>query len=405
MAAFARLSQPILQALSRVTGVDFALPEAKMAKEIAHGVAALSLLFTRRRDGLADPYLESNELRRAYSAYYVPVNLAKVQSLLAELPPWPINPSSAGGPYRILDVGSGPGTAVLAVLDWVARSAMGPMRPLECVAIDRSPMALSDCARLWEAYVSLAPIPGAELRTVCENVERTSPWKRWDRYSGEPFDLIVLANTLGELFTSARDPLASRVALVGSLLDLLAPAGTLMIVEPALRDTSRALHCLRDRLLENKVCTVYSPCLHEHHCPALANAKDWCHEERPWEPPAVVSAIDRAVGLIKDALKFSYLLLRKDGRTIVRRGTDVYRVVSELREMKGEKRAWLCNETGRPEVGRLDRMRSESNAAFDEWRRGAIVRIDQIVRGQRKGRDVTLGRIPDSAIVEIIRSV
>ncbi len=57
MAAFARLSQPILQTLSRVTGVDFALPEAKTAKEIAHGVAALSLLFTRRRDGLADPYL------------------------------------------------------------------------------------------------------------------------------------------------------------------------------------------------------------------------------------------------------------------------------------------------------------------------------------------------------------
>jgi hypothetical protein len=50
-------------------------------------------------------------------------------------------------------------------------------------------------------------------------------------------------------------------------------------------------------------------------------------------------------------------------------------------------------------------MRSQSNAAFDEWRRGAIVRIDQIVRGQRKGRDVTLGRIPDSATVEIIRSV
>lgn len=402
MAAFPRLSQPILQTLSLVTGVDFATPEAKTAQEIARGVAALSQLFTRRRDGLADPYLERDELRRAYLAYYVPVNLAKVQSLLAESPPWPMDPASAGRPYRILDVGSGPGTAVLAVVDWIARSTTGPTRPLECVAVDRSPMALGDCARLWETYVGLARVPGAELRTVCENVERTPPWKR---NLSQTFDLIVLANTLGELFTSARDPLDLRTTLVSSLLELLDPAGTLMIVEPALRDTSRALHRLRDRLLEDKVCTVYSPCLHERPCPALTNVKDWCHEERPWTPPPIVSAIDREVGLIKDALKFSYLLLRKDGRTIVSRGTDVYRVVSELREMKGEKRVWLCNETGRPEVGRLDRMRSEANAAFDEWYRGAIVRIDQIVRGRRKGREATVGRIPADATVEIVRSV
>ncbi len=405
MAAFPRLSQPILQTLSRVAGVDVATPEARIAKEIARGVAALSRLFTRRRDGLADPYLERDELRRAYLAYYVPVNLAKVQSLLAESSPWPMEPASAGRPYRILDVGSGPGTAVLAVLDWVARSATGPTRPLECVAVDRSPMALSDCVRLWKTYVDLVRPSGVRLLTVCEDMERTPLSARWMQGSCRTFDLIVLANTLGELFLAARDPLAPRVALVGSLLELLDPAGTLMIVEPALRDSSRALHRLRDRLLEDKVCTIYSPCLHERPCPALAKPEDWCHEERPWAPPTIVSAIDREVGLIKDALKFSYLLLRKDGRTIVPRGTDVYRVVSELREMKGEKRVWLCNETGRPEVGRLDRMRSPSNAAFDEWHRGAIVRIDQIVRGQRKGREATVGRVPDSATVKIIRPV
>ena len=115
-----------------------------------------------------------------------------------------------------------------------------------------------------------------------------------------------------------------------------------------------------------------------------------------------MAAIDREVGFIKDALKFSYVILRKDGRTIVSRAADRYRVVSELREMKGEKRAWLCNETGRPEVGRQDRLRSEANAAVDEWHRGAIVRIDQIVR---KNQKATIGRIPADATVEIIKSV
>ena len=118
-----------------------------------------------------------------------------------------------------------------------------------------------------------------------------------------------------------------------------------------------------------------------------------------------MAAIDRQVGFIKDALKFSYLLLRKDGRTIVPRASTVYRVVSELREMKGEKRAWLCNETGRPEVGRLERERSETNAAFDDWHRGAIVRIDQIVRKDRKGRESTVGRIQAEATVEVVRPV
>ncbi|HXF91476.1 MAG TPA: small ribosomal subunit Rsm22 family protein [Nitrospiraceae bacterium] len=405
MAALARLSPPILQTLSRVAGVDYAAPEAKTAQEIARGVAALFFLFTRQRDGLAGPYLERDDLRRAYVAYYLPVNLAKVQSLLKELPAWPTDPASAGRPFRVLDIGSGPGTAVLAVLDWMAAAPNLSARPLECVAIDRSPMALGDCACLWETYRSLARAPGGQLRTVCEDVERTSLWRRWDRRSSESFDVIVLANALGELFISARDPLAPRVALVSSLLDLLDPAGTLMIIEPALRDTSRALHRLRDRLLEDKVCTVYSPCLHEQTCPALVKVEDWCHEERQWVPPPIVSVIDRDVGLIKDALKFSYLLLRKDGRTIVPRRTDVYRVVSELRKMKGEKRVWLCNETGRPEVGLLDRMRSETNAPFEALHRGAIVKIDQIVRGQRKGREATVGRIPESATVEVIRSV
>jgi hypothetical protein len=131
----------------------------------------------------------------------------------------------------------------------------------------------------------------------------------------------------------------------------------------------------------------------------LVRKDDWCHEERPWTPPAMVQEIDRAVGFIKDALKFSYLLLRKDGLTITERRPDVYRVVSEMLVMKGDQRAWLCNETGRPLVGRLDKARSDANAAFDLWHRGAIVRVDQI---ERRG---AVGRIGRSARVELIRPV
>jgi len=178
-----------------------------------------------------------------------------------------------------------------------------------------------------------------------------------------------------------------------------------MIVEPALRETSRALHQLRDRLLQEKRCTVYSPCLHEKSCPALVNPDDWCHEERAWEPPSAIQEMDEVVGFIKDALKFSYLLLRKDGNTIVERRSDIYRVVSELRELKGEKRAWLCNEQGRQEVGRQDRLTSPQNTDLDRWHRGAIVQIERIVRKERAGKVSSLGRIEQDAAVQIIRPV
>ena len=54
-------------------------------------------------------------------------------------------------------------------------------------------------------------------------------------------------------------------------------------------------------------------------CPALLNPKDWCHEDIPWEAPPLIRALDKLTGLRKDALKFSYLVLRRDEELAVRR--------------------------------------------------------------------------------------
>ena len=209
-----------------------------------------------------------------------------------------------------------------------------------------------------------------------------------------------MANCLNELFVTAFDPPAERAAVVGQLLPFLAPHGTIMVVEPALRQTARALHQVRNHLIKQGRCTVYSPCLHEGACPALDHPDDWCHEERPWQASPAIAAIDQKVGFIKDALKFSYLLLRTDGRTIVPRSPQTFRVVSELRELKGDTRAWLCNELGRLEIGRLDRAASATNAALEVCHRGAIIQLD----GVRRKEGSTLERIPAEGTVEIIRS-
>jgi hypothetical protein len=256
---------------------------------------------------------------------------------------------------------------------------------------------------LWDGYCRAAGLGEIDLQTDEGDLERRT-WFEQVRKKA-PFDLIILANSLNEVHAEASDPIIARTALVEEALSLLAVHGTMMIVEPALRETSRALHQVRDRLLQEKHCTIYSPCLHESNCPALVKPDDWCHEERAWEPPDAIQDVDQAVGFIKDALKFSYLLLRKDGKTIVDRRPDVYRVVSELRHLKGEKRAWLCNEEGRPEVGRQDRLASSQNAPFDDWHRGAIVQIEKIVHKERKGKVSALGRIEQGAEVRIVRPV
>ena len=365
-------------------------------EKIVRGIAELSRRFNKERGSLNQTYLDDRLLSAAYLQYFLPVNLAKIQVLLTEL----LAPKPVEG-WSVLDIGSGPGTGALAVLDWWYQRRW-PCA-VSVTAVDRSTRALRQAQQLWEGYCRAAGIGEINFQTVEGDLERRA-WSEQVKKKA-PFDLIILANALNEVHAEDGHPILARTALVEEALSLLAAHGTMMIVEPALRETSRALHQVRDRLLQEKRCTIYSPCLHEHNCPALVRPDDWCHEERAWEPPASIQEIDGEVGFIKDALKFSYLLLRKDGKTIVDRRPDVYRVVSELRHLKGEKRAWLCNETGRSEIGRQDRLVSSQNAAFDEWHRGAIVQVEKIVHKERKGKVSVLGRIEQDAAVQIVRSV
>ncbi len=365
-------------------------------KQLTQAVRELSRIFTKERDRLSLSYLDSSHLGAAYLQYFLPVNLAKIQRLLNEMPTPEVDES-----FSVLDLGSGPGTGALAVLDWWQQQALP--YALSVTAVDSSKAALSQARQLWDRYCQTATVGAGSLQTYEGDLERRV-WLEQIKQRA-PFDLIILANCLNELFTGAQDSIKMRTCLVTEALSLLAPHGTMLIVEPALRETSRALLQVRDKLLQDKRCSIYSPCLHENACPALMKPDDWCHEERAWEPPMIIQQIDNEVGFIKDALKFSYLLLRKDGKTIVDRQPNVYRLVSELRVMKGEKRAWLCNEQGRQEVGRQDRLASPDNGAFDQWHRGAIVQIEKIVRKDKNGKVSSLGRLEQSSGVKITRAV
>ena len=93
----------------------------------------------------------------------------------------------------------------------------------------------------------------------------------------------------------------------------------MLLVEPALRETSRELLAVRDQLLALSDLEIVAPCFWTGACPALARERDWCHDA------AEVAGSPR--------VDFSYLVLRD--RVAPDPGQPRYRVVSDPLPEKG----------------------------------------------------------------------
>jgi ribosomal protein RSM22 (predicted rRNA methylase) len=196
----------------------------------------------------------------------------------------------------------------------------------------------------------------------------------------ERHDLIILMNVLNEVDAPA--------SLLASLVDRLAPHGSVLIIEPALRTVSRGLLALRAEAVE-RGWTVYAPCFRQGDCPALEHENDWCHDELPWQRPRWYEALDDALGNVKHSLKYSSLLLNRHGATLadVLGQASPSRVVSEAMHEKGRMRLFLCGADGRVPCLRNTRDRSDANRGIDAVARYDIVEIQG---EQRRAHDVLI---------------
>ena len=282
-------------------------------------------------------YLSQPDLRREYDSEIAPRTEAALRRILGQVE-LPL-------PRRVLDLGAGTGATARVV-----RSCFGDA--VELVAVDK------------------VPGPGILVADVLRGVRPAG-------VSG-CFDLIVAAHLLNEL--SERLDLEGRARLVaGWCRDLLQPDGTCIVIEPALRDTSRALLGVRDRLLAAGL-HVAAPCFCQTPCPALLRDRDWCHDSAE----VVVAGRSR--------VDFSYLILRQSGTKESDRNR--YRVVSDPLKDKGRLRFFVCGVAGRFVLMRLDRDRSAANQALDRVRRGDIMVLpNAFVRddGIRIAPDSTVG--------------
>ena len=117
----------------------------------AQSLKQLSITFTAERISIGKRYLDQADVRAAYLLYFLPANIPKIWFVLDELSRHPSHILNRET-LRVLDLGSGVGTASLATLLLVSER-LPEVRRLEITAVDNSSHALADCRWLIEQAV------------------------------------------------------------------------------------------------------------------------------------------------------------------------------------------------------------------------------------------------------------
>lgn len=370
--------RPVLDAVLRRLGA----PGLDDVARLAPRVAALSRSYNAGHAGDAP---ERGPLPlEARVAFSFARDVPKGAGAVAELVAAGLLAVPADRPLRVLDLGAG-----LGAMTWgLARAlaATGAQGAIDALLVDEDEAALAAASRIHEAASREGALGLGELAlAVRTRVARLGAGE----LPGGPFDLVVLGQVLSELDTTQAPEarVAAHAELVRKALGLVAPTGSVVVVEPALRARSRHLHAVRDALLAGAAPpVVFAPCLHARPCPALAGEGDWCHEDRAVDLPPWLVPLARAAGLRFQGLTFSYLVLRREGPALrdrlaspspsPREGRVVLRVVSEVMPSKGKVELFACTEKGeRLRLRRLDRDASEATSAWDGLGRGDVVSL------------------------------
>jgi SAM-dependent methyltransferase len=298
----------------------------------------------------------------AYLLWWWPQSYARARAAIDLVPgvmPFLLEKKSA--PIRILDLGAGPGPAAIAAADWLT----GQGFKVDATLLDQSEPALLEAKALAQNR------PNLTLHT--ERKDLSKPLQLAGQY-----DLILAANILLELPGKAPE----RAAFLQAICDAnLSPKGTLLVFEPALRETGRALLEVRDLLIGAASpdraspppgrLRALAPCLTQQACPALIHPRDWCTSEIAWSGPPHVLQLSRELGLHAEApLSFAPMIL---SRTVPAPPEDLWRVVGVPPIEKGKKRLFVCADRGRLPVVRLDRDETEATRGFDEAARGDLI--------------------------------
>jgi hypothetical protein len=310
--------------------------------------------------------------------------------------------SSPANSLRVIDLGAGLGAMTWGLARAIDHHQRGErddknnIESINALLVDEDAEALRAAEAIAASAREHGLLKHTDLTIRTRNVALTSGFVLKDV---EPADVVFLGQVLSEL--APRDRPEDRLAMqkqliITDILDrLVRPDGSLVIVEPALRDRTRHLHALRDQLIASSSSSssssinVFAPCLHQASCPALAIETEWCHEDlTSIDLPSWVIPIARGAGLRWQGLTFSYLVLRKDDLRRRRswlekqpqpNGAIRFRAISGLISSKGKTEVFSCDEHGqRQRLRRLDRDERTHESGIAQIERGDIVTISSV---------------------------
>jgi ribosomal protein RSM22 (predicted rRNA methylase) len=382
----AKISSELETILLQYAGLSLPLnSSSREIKKLSSAVKTISDEYVAADDNFKGHLFKKQALRNAYHVYYLPANLVKIFPILDELFTHPEISGFTGPEVSILDLGCGPGTFLLGVLEYLAGNKNLLSRGIqqinlwgidqmeECLAAAREVIKNYLQAQLfapeisWKLYFKAGSIPSA----ACPHPLLPENKK---------FDLIIAGNVFAEIESAAYNK------VVPFLEQLLSSHGTLLLIEPGTRAASRKLIHLRNMLLEQTALTLYAPCLERGLCPSLDNPKDWCHQKLFWSPPEFIKAIDRHIGFTKEkGVQYTYFTFRKDGKRAAHPFCDfpqekIWRVVSYVIKSRGEERLFVCNGKERILLRRLTKNISAKNQDFSQVLRGDCVVIEGRVK-------------------------
>ncbi len=338
-------------------------------EEVAEWVADLSDLYTVERGVLAREQGSRQHLL-AKSLYFLASDAPKVTIALAECR---ARAGSFSRVRRVVDVGCGVGATSVGALLALASEGRGD-GAIELWGIDRESSVLAIWAR---TVVRMAEILGVEVSVTT----RVGDLRSAATVAGglRPSDLVLCQTALNELLagpqTANAEPHHEQATI-----DVVASwgrAAPTVIIEPALRLTTRALQRVRDAIAVRDGLRIVAPCPHAFACPMLASPRDWCHESRVVQPTPQVARINAITRRRDERLLFSMLALEPTPSDGPRPSEDIlWRLVSDPLGSRGKTERWVCGSDGQLRMVRvLDRERSERNAAIVEAERGTLVRL------------------------------
>jgi SAM-dependent methyltransferase len=234
-----------------------------------------------------------------YLAYHFPVYFMQTRLLMAML----AREGLLKNHMTILDVGAGPGVVPLAIADFYSRLDMATAT---IHAIERSDEHI-------EAFTYLTQQGGTpKTRATIEPPIKADITGAVKDQLPDGIDLMVFSNVLNELPGSVKD----RADIVMGFAEHLAPDGSILIAEPAEEVTSSGLRSL-SLAVKKQGLSIYSPCSFIW--------KTNCTPDRCWSfvtaPPIrptplmnTLAACDEPFRYVNTDIKYSYVILRRDGK-------------------------------------------------------------------------------------------